>query len=65
MYDFTKPGWSSSVGHFTQVVWDSSTELGMGLAVSPSNGRILCVAQYNQAGNWEGEFATNVLKPKA
>ena len=62
MYDFKNPGWSSSVGHFTQVVWNDSTKLGMGLALG--SGRLYCVGQYYESGNYEGLFAENVFPPK-
>ena len=29
-YDFDEPGFSKGTGHFTQVVWNGSTKLGMG-----------------------------------
>ena len=29
-YDFDQPGFSKGTGHFTQVVWNGSTKLGMG-----------------------------------
>ena len=31
-YNFNNPGWSPGVGHFTQVVWKGTTELGIGVA---------------------------------
>ena len=46
-------------GHFTQVVWNSSNKLGMGLAFG--SGRIYCVGQYSPAGNYEGEYEANVF----
>jgi hypothetical protein len=49
-----------STGHFTQVVWNSSTKLGMGLALS--SGKLYCVGQYSPAGNYEGQYKQNVLK---
>lgn len=30
-YNFKKPGFSSNTGHFTQVVWKTSKELGVGI----------------------------------
>lgn len=30
-YNFSKPGFSSQTGHFTQVVWKDSIELGVGI----------------------------------
>ena len=46
-------------GHFTQVVWVNSTELGMGHAKSQS-GSVYTVARYAPAGNFMGQFADNV-----
>lgn len=48
-------------GHFTQVVWKDSTELGVGMA-SDGN-RVFVVGQYRPAGNMnmEGYFEKNVL----
>ena len=47
-------------GHFTQVVWKSSTELGCGISVD-SNNRIVGVCNYNPPGNYMGQFDSNVL----
>ena len=52
-----------NVGHFTQVVWKSSKELGVGKATSRS-GRIYVVANYYPPGNYQGQFAQNVLPPQ-
>lgn len=30
-YNYSKPGFSSKTGHFTQVVWKDSIELGVGI----------------------------------
>ena len=45
-------------GHFTQIVWKSSTKLGMGVA-----GKYV-VGRYKEAGNCDSLYATNVF-PKA
>ena len=58
-YDFKKPGFSMSTGHFTQVVWCGSTKLGVGIAVSDKG--FYMVARYAPAGNMMGAFETNVL----
>jgi len=47
-----------STGHFTQVVWNASNKLGMGLSVSPKG--TYCVGQYQPAGNYAGQFPQNV-----
>ena len=46
-------------GHFTQVVWVNSTELGMGHATSQS-GSVYTVARYSPAGNYRGQFEQKV-----
>lgn len=61
MYDFNNPGWSSGIGHFTQVVWKNSVKLGVGIAVS-SNGQMFIVARYGPMGNIIGRFAENVQR---
>lgn len=62
-YNFSQPGFSSKTGHFTQVVWKESTEVGVGLATDGNN--IFVVGQYSPAGNMnmEGYFEKNVLPP--
>jgi len=63
------PGFSSSTGHFTQVVWKSTTQLGCGAAKGTKtiNGTLYnafyVVCQYSPAGNVQGQFPANVLKP--
>ncbi|XP_065676814.1 uncharacterized protein LOC136072146 isoform X2 [Hydra vulgaris] len=62
-YDFSAavPG---KAGHFTQVVWKTSRQFGIGRASKFHNG-LLCtyvVARYRPAGNFIGEFAANVLQ---
>lgn len=32
-YDYNNPGFSSATGHFTQVVWRTSTTVGCGRAL--------------------------------
>ena len=59
-YDFNKPGFSMQTGHFTQVIWKSTTQMGIGYAKSES-GNYYGVANYYPAGNFTGEFKQNVL----
>lgn len=51
-----------SQGHFTQVVWKGSREIGVGKARS-NDGKILVVANYRPAGNVIGRFSENVPAP--
>ncbi|XP_035220944.1 uncharacterized protein LOC118193888 [Stegodyphus dumicola] len=46
-------------GHFTQVIWRNSKEMGIGKAVSRRN-RIYVVANYYPAGNVLNKFTDNV-----
>lgn len=62
LYNFNKPGFSSGTGHFTQVVWMGSRELGV--AVAQKNGAIFVVANYDPPGNFMGQFPANV-KPRS
>ncbi|XP_055610035.1 uncharacterized protein LOC129756979 isoform X1 [Uranotaenia lowii] len=48
----------SRVGHFTQVVWKASTELGVGMAVNGRNVYVVC--NYNPPGNFGNQYAQNV-----
>ncbi|XP_055535511.1 uncharacterized protein LOC129724548 [Wyeomyia smithii] len=48
----------SKVGHFTQVVWKASRELGVGMAVNGSNVYVVC--NYDPAGNYKNQYAANV-----
>ncbi|KAH8265327.1 hypothetical protein KR038_004176, partial [Drosophila bunnanda] len=61
-YDYSKPRFSFQTGHFTQVVWADSTEMGWGQA-KDVNGVYYVVAVYTPAGNIQGEFEKNVLRP--
>ncbi|XP_057184904.1 uncharacterized protein glipr2 isoform X2 [Triplophysa rosa] len=60
-YNFSRPGFSSKTGHFTQVVWKDTKELGVGLATDGNT--IFVVGQYLPAGNISnaGYFERNVL----
>ena len=55
-YDFTNPGYTSGIGHFSQVVWVGSTKLGCG----ESGGWVTC-RYCEDAGNMSSTFETNVL----
>jgi len=50
-------------GHFSQVVWKNSKELGMGMAKDQS-GKFIVVANYNPPGNYRGQYVQNVTRPR-
>ncbi|XP_059193410.1 Golgi-associated plant pathogenesis-related protein 1-like [Centropristis striata] len=60
-YNWGNPGFSGQTGHFTQVVWKDSTELGVGMATNGN--KVFVVGQYRPAGNMNRKeyFEQNVL----
>ena len=54
--------WSNGTGHFTQIVWKETKEVGFGKA-KDQNGKTFVVANYYPAGNVLGFFKYNVLRP--
>ncbi|MCW5801864.1 MAG: hypothetical protein KIT31_05710 [Deltaproteobacteria bacterium] len=59
LYAFDRGGFSQDTGHFTQLVWRGSTQLGC--AMSQCNGNDIWVCQYDPPGNWQGRYKENVL----
>jgi len=51
-------------GHFTAVVWRSTTHLGIGVAYNPRARWYVVVANYAPPGNVMGQFRENVLPPQ-
>ena len=60
-YNFNNPGFSSATGHFTQLVWKGSKNLGCGFACGQG---CVVTCNYYPAGNYLGEFDTNVFPAK-
>ncbi|EFJ45208.1 hypothetical protein VOLCADRAFT_94361 [Volvox carteri f. nagariensis] len=61
-YGVSQPADWYSVGHFTQVVWRSTTDLGCAVATC-NGGQQFHVCRYYPPGNYVGEYAENVLPP--
>ncbi|XP_018341218.1 PREDICTED: uncharacterized protein LOC108747851 isoform X2 [Trachymyrmex septentrionalis] len=61
-HQYGKEPTTLKTGHFTQVIWRDSTELGVGMARN-RNGEVYVVCNYNPAGNFLGSFTENVLSP--
>lgn len=56
---FHKEPSTLKTGHFTQVVWKESRELGVGMARNRT-GEVFVVANYDPPGNFIGSFEKNV-----
>ncbi len=71
LYDYNSPGWDPQTGHFTQIVWKNTTEIGCGSATGcpdmlpavPGTFSNVWVCRYNPPGNVQGQFADNVFPP--
>ncbi|XP_017022128.1 Golgi-associated plant pathogenesis-related protein 1 isoform X1 [Drosophila kikkawai] len=57
-YQWHSPSFQFNTGHFTQVVWKGSIELGVGFAKRGST--IFVVCNYNPPGNYNNMFRENV-----
>lgn len=51
--DISRTGSWQSVGHYSQLVWRKTTEVGCGLATGGGQDYLVC--QYNPMGNFAGE----------
>ena len=55
-YDYGTPtgGTSAMVGHYTQIVWDDSVNIGCGVARCSGGWGTIVVCQYGPGGNYTG-----------
>lgn len=58
-YDYSNPIFSYTTGHFTQMVWKNSKEIGIGAYKNESI--IAFVVNYHPPGNYYNDFTENVL----
>ena len=58
-YRFPDGGFSMQTGHFTQLVWRGTKQVGCGH--TQCKGNDIWVCEYDPPGNWDGEYRTNVL----
>ncbi|XP_054719714.1 Golgi-associated plant pathogenesis-related protein 1-like [Uloborus diversus] len=61
-YSFAEPRWRRGAFHFTQMIWRSTTHIGVGVAPVPGEPRLFLVVRNHPAGNsnYPGEFQKNV-----
>ncbi|CAH1271881.1 GLIPR2 [Branchiostoma lanceolatum] len=62
-YNFDQGGHQEGTGHFTQLVWKSAREVGVGWAKDDTRTTTYVTANYLPAGNKLDEFAENVVPP--
>jgi len=62
-YDFSSKQPNMKCGHFTQVVWKTTTEAGFGKATDKKGAVFIC-GRYMPAGNNMSAYAENVLNSK-
>lgn len=61
-YNYADNSCSGVCGHYTQVVWRTSTELGCAVQACPfgltnwDDGREIWICRYREPGNWSGEW---------
>ncbi|CAG7825074.1 unnamed protein product [Allacma fusca] len=53
-----------AIGHFTQVVWKSSQQVGCGTAENAGEKKTFTCCLYSPPGNYEGEYTKNVFPIK-
>jgi hypothetical protein len=56
-YNYARPGFGPA-GHFTQLVWRASRQLGCGRAICGRD--VYWVCRYSPAGNVDDEYRANV-----
>ena len=59
-YNFNNPGFSGGTGHFTQLVWKGSKQIGCGVACSINN-KCYVTCNYYPPGNVLSQFDKNVF----
>lgn len=60
LYGYDNPVFAEDTGHFTQVVWKSTTRIGCSFKDCGVFYGQYTVCQYAAPGNWKGLFSTNV-----
>jgi uncharacterized protein YkwD len=60
-YNFKKPGFGMNTGHFTQLVWAATRQIGCGVATCGD--AEIWVCNYDPPGNVDGEYPANVMSP--
>jgi len=68
MYNYNQPGFTGATGHFTQVVWKSTKQVGCAKKFCKSKNWTIYICEYDAPGNIVSSdnayFKKNVLPPK-
>lgn len=62
-YDYAKATFVSGTGHFTQLVWNTSTQYGIGYSYNIATKTAVVSMNFNPPGNMMGRFKENVSTP--
>lgn len=57
LYDYNNPGFTEETGHFTQLIWDDSIELGCAIVMCNNAWRQYTICEYYPRGNIVGSNA--------
>lgn len=60
LYNYQDPKFSTDTGHFSQLVWGATNEIGMAKAKTRDDTNVYVVARYKPAGNVVNLFESNV-----
>ncbi|KAI2618967.1 PR-1-like protein [Hypomontagnella submonticulosa] len=63
LYNYDDPVFGEDTGHFTQLVWRNTTDVGCGAKLCPGNGGWYLACEYWPRGNVIGAFAEEVSRP--
>ena len=64
LYDYEENKFSKMAGHFTQMIWKETTDIGIGFMEDKENNKCYSVILYYPTGNCLGQFKKNVNKEK-
>jgi len=62
-YNYNREPVDMETGHFTQLVWSTTTHLGVGVTQSPKTGKFYVVMKYSPPGNIIGRYRNHVPPP--
>jgi len=61
LYNYSRPRFSSGTGHFTCLVWKSSTKYALGISIDLASATAIITMNTSPPGNISGQYQDNVL----